>query len=233
MLKTEGKLNLELPISGSLQDPQFDLGGLITQVVGALLKKAITSPFSLLTAAFGGDRGNGNGKGHGAGGGGDDLAYVDFAPGAADIGAAGEKKLDSVAKALLDRPAIRIEMASRLDAKKDVEALKRAALKRKVEAAGSLKTALEREGLLPAVGKNAPKDSKAPAPKELSTEEMEALLLTRIEVARELKGLSQQRSIVQAYLVGKGQLPAERILLTADTPPPEKAQLSRVEFTLK
>lgn len=234
---SKGQINLELPISGSLQDPQFDLGGLITQVVGSLLKKAITSPFSLLTAAFGGGGGGGGGNGQAANGApsGDDLAYVDFAPGAADIGAAAEKKLDSVAKALLDRPAIRIEMASRLDAKKDVEALKRAALKRKVEAAGSLKAALEREGLVPAVAKDAPKDAKAPAPKELSAEEMEALLLTRIEVGdEELKGLAQQRADgVKAYLVGK-QLPAERILMAAaDTPPPEKAQLSRVEFTLK
>jgi len=232
---SKGQINLELPISGSLQDPQFDLGGLITQVVGALFKKAITSPFSLLTAAFGGGGGGGNGNGQGAQGG-DDLAYVDFAPGAADIGAAGEKKLDAVAKALLDRPAIRIEMAPRIDAKKDGEALKRAALKRKVGAAGSLKAALEREGLVKAAAKDAPKDAKAPAPKELSVEEMEALLLTRIEVSdEELKGLAQRRAEqVKSYLVGKGQLPAERILLAAaDTPAPEKAQLSRVEFTLK
>lgn len=234
---SKGQINLELPISGSLQDPQFDLGGLITQVVGALLKKAITSPFSLLTAAFGGGGGKGNGSGNGVNGasGGDDLAYVDFAPGAAALDAADEKKLDTVAKALLDRPAIRIEMAPRLDAKKDVEALKRVALKRKVEAAGSLKTALEREGLLQAVAKDAPKDAKGPPPKELSAEEMEVLLLTRIAVGdEELKGLSQQRAdSVKAYLVGK-QLTAERILVAAaDTPPPQKAQLSRVEFTLK
>jgi hypothetical protein len=235
---SKGQINLELPISGSLQDPQFDLGGLITQVVGALLKKAITSPFSLLTAAFGGGGGKDTGTGSGANGapGGDDLAYVDFDPGLAAMDAADEKKLDTVAKALLDRPAIRIEMATRVDTKKDGDALQRAALKRKVEAAGSLRTALEREGLLKAIAKDAPKDAKEPAPKELSPEEMEALLLTRIVVGdEELKGLSRQRAEqVKTYLVGKGQLPAERILVaTAGTPTPEGAQLSRVEFTLK
>src|SRR5687767_2450246 len=234
---SKGQINLELPISGSLQDPQFDLGGLITQVVGALLKRALTNPFSLLTAAFGGaSKGSGSGQAANAAPGGDDLAYVDFDPGLAAMDAADEKKLDTVAKALLDRPAIRIEMATRVDAKKDGDALKRAAMTRKVEAAGSLRTALEREGLVKAVAKDASKDAKEPAPKELSPEEMEALLLTRIVISdEELKGLSRQRAEqVKTYLVGKGQLPAERILVaTAGTPPPEGAQLSRVEFTLK
>ncbi len=228
---SKGQINLELPISGSLQDPQFDLGGLITQVVGALLKKALTNPFSLLTAAFGGaGKGNGSGNGQAAAGAtGDDLAFVDFAPGAADMDAADEKKLDTVAKALLDRPAIRIEMAPRLDAKKDSEAIKQATLVRKVESAGSLKTLFEREGLAKPTEKGVP-------PKELSAAEMETLLLARIEVGEEdLKGLSRRRAEqVRNYLVAKGQLPAERILVAAaDASQAEKAQLSRVEFTLK
>ena len=238
---SKGQIDLELPISGSLQDPQFDLGGLITQVVGSLLKKALTSPFSLLTAAFGG---GGNGNGQAAGG--EDLAYVDFAPGAADIGAAGEKKLDTVAKALLDRPAIRIEMAPRVDGKKDLDALKRASLVSKVRAAKGagdvkvedaeysryLKAAFEREGLGKADVKA---DGKAPA-QERSVAEMESMLLARIEVSdAELVALAQRRAeTVKSYLVGKGQLPAERILLAStDASAPEKAQVSRVDFTLK
>ncbi|HEX7402700.1 MAG TPA: DUF748 domain-containing protein, partial [Usitatibacter sp.] len=112
---SKGEINLELPISGSLDDPQFAIGALITQVVSGLLKKALTAPFSLLTAAFGG--GDGNAKG------GEDLAFVEFEPGRDEIGAAGQKKLDAVAKALLDRPAIHLEMAASWDAQKDAQAL--------------------------------------------------------------------------------------------------------------
>ncbi len=101
---SKGQINLELPISGSLADPQFDIGGLISQVVGNLLKKAITAPFSLLTAAFGG---GGGGSGAAGGGAGEDLAYVEFDPGRDEIGDAGQKKLEKVSKALLDRPAPR------------------------------------------------------------------------------------------------------------------------------
>jgi uncharacterized protein involved in outer membrane biogenesis len=214
---SKGQIELELPINGSLEDPQFDIGGLIAQVVGSLLKKAITSPFSLLAAAFGGSSGDG-GK---ATAGGDDLAFVDFEPGAAEIDAADQKKLDAVAKALLDRPAIRIEMAPRLDPEKDLEALKRAGLTRKVESAGSLKTAFEREGF--------PK-------KELPASEMETLLLAKIEVGEEeMSGLAQRRAErVKSYLLEKGQLPAERVLVAAgEAPAAGGAQSSRVDFTLK
>ncbi len=65
---------------------------------------------------------------------------------------------------------------------------------------------------------------------------MEALLLERIEVGDgELKALAQRRAErVKGYLVSKGQLPAERILVAAaDATAPEKANQSGVEFTLK
>jgi hypothetical protein len=257
-------ISVELPISGSLEDPQFDIGGLITQVVGSLFKRAITSPFSLLTAAFGGNGGSGTAAS--AGDGGEELAFVQFDPGRDEIGAAGQKKLDTVAKALLDRPAIRIEMAARIDAEKDLRALKQAALLAKVKAAKRsalaaggkpapdsaeitveeaeypryLKAAFEREKIPRPAAKEAAKenakDGKEAAPKELTVAEMEALLLDRIEVGDDaLKALALRRSEqVKSYLVGKGQLPAERVLIAAaETTAPEKAHQSRVEFTLK
>jgi uncharacterized protein involved in outer membrane biogenesis len=225
---SKGQIDLELPINGSLEDPQFDIGGLIMQVVGNLLKKAITSPFSLLAAAFGGG-GDGNGSDATASVSGDDLAFVDFAPGAAEIDADDQKKLDAVARALLDRPAIKIEMAPRVDLAKDLDALKRAGLAKKVESAGSLKTLYEREGLAK------PAEKGAPPPKELSPAEMEALLLAKILVSEEeMNGLARQRAErVRGYLVEKGNLPAERILMASAPGTAEGGQLGRVDFTLK
>lgn len=232
---SKGAINLELPISGSLDDPQFEVGALISQVVVNLLKKAITSPFSLLTAAMGGGGGGVGGKDGASGG--DDLAFVEFAPGREEIGASGQKKLDSISKALLDRPAIRIEMAPRVDPDKDLDALKRAALRAKVAAAKGgpvseaeypqyLKAAFERE-----------KFPKRDDGKERSTQEMEALLLERITVGEEeLRALGQRRAEqVKDYLVAKGQLPAERVLLAtaAEAPAGDKAGSGRVDFTLR
>jgi hypothetical protein len=265
---SKGVIDVDLPITGSLEDPQFDIGGLITQVVGSLFKKAITAPFSLLTAAFsgGGGGGQGSGSANGAAGGGEDLAFVQFEPGRDEIGAAGEKKLDTVGKALLDRPAIRIEMAGHTDAQKDLAALKRAALLAKVKAAKSaatanggkaaaagadvaldeaeyaryLRAAFEAEKIPRPASPEAPKenakDGKAAPAKELSVAEMESLLLERVVVGdEEMKALAARRAErVKAYLVDRGKLPAERILVAAaDSGAPEKAHQSRVEFTLK
>lgn len=244
---SKGQINLELPISGSLEDPQFEIGALITQVVSSLLKRAITSPFSLLTAAFGGG-GGGNGTGGSGDGaaGGDDLAYVAFDPGRSEIGPAGEKKLDQLSKALLDRPAIKLEMAGRVDAEKDLAALKRAALQAKVKAAKGgelaegeypryLKVVFEREFPPKPPARDAPKEKDA-TPKEIPVEAMEAQLLERIAVSEDvLRALGTQRAEqVKGYLVGKGQLPAERVLVAAAAPEPADAKAqARVDFTLR
>jgi uncharacterized protein involved in outer membrane biogenesis len=239
---SKGAINLELPISGSLSDPQFEVGALISQVVVNLLKKAVTSPFSLLSAALGGAGGGAGADGKGAANGGsaDDLAFVDFAPGRADIGPAGEKKLDSLSRALLDRPAISLEMAAGVDAKKDLAAMKRAALDAQVKAAKGgdvaeaeypryLKAVYEAQKL----PKPPPKDGKA---QELSVAEMESALLDRIQIGdAELNALAARRSEqVKTYLVGKGQLPAQRVVIAAaSATPATKEQLARVDFTLR
>ena len=50
----QGEIDLNLPVEGDLDDPQFSLGDVIVKVVVNLITKAVTSPFSLLGAAFGG-----------------------------------------------------------------------------------------------------------------------------------------------------------------------------------
>ena len=252
---SKGAINLELPISGSLDDPQFEIGGMIAQVMEALLKKAITSPFSLLMGASGGG---------GAGSAGDsskDLAFVDFKAGSDEIGPETGKKLDAVAKALLDRPAIKIELASRADPESDLPALKQAALAREVKEAKRsalaakgqavpagheitlegdeysryLKLVFEGEKRANPVPKE--KAQKETAPKEPSVAQMEAYLLERIAIAPEdLAALATRRSeAVKSYLVEKGHLPPERVLVASsgESAPQQDNHESRVELTLK
>ena len=51
---SRGNIDINLPISGSLDDPEFSVGGIVVRVVLNLVVKAVTSPFSLLASAFGG-----------------------------------------------------------------------------------------------------------------------------------------------------------------------------------
>ena len=115
MLKDrDGVIHLDLPIEGTLDDPKFSVWGIIVQVVVNLVTKAATAPFALLGAL--------------AGGGGEQLAYVEFAPGRAEISTAAETKLRSLSKALADRPGLKLDAAGRAVPELDRDGLKRAAL---------------------------------------------------------------------------------------------------------
>ncbi len=95
---SDGVIDLDLPISGSLNDPQFSLGPVIFKAIINLIGKAITAPFTLLARAFGGDAGQ-------------DLSQVVFAPGSAALNAKARTQLDKVAKALADRPGLKLTVA--------------------------------------------------------------------------------------------------------------------------
>ena len=76
---SKGVIDLDLPISGSLNDPEFRIGPIIFKVIVNLIGKALTSPFALLASALGGD---------------EDLDHVSFAPGSAELSASARKGLD-------------------------------------------------------------------------------------------------------------------------------------------
>ena len=110
---SRGVIDIQLPISGSLDDPQFSVGGLIVRVIVNLITKAITAPFALLAAVFGG---------------GEELSTVPFAYGVAAIGADAQKRIDTLGKALADRPGLKLDIGGRADPAADREALRRAAV---------------------------------------------------------------------------------------------------------
>lgn len=97
-----GVIDINLPISGSLNDPQFSVGGIVIKLIGNLLLKAVTSPFSLIAGAAGG-------------GSGPDLSAVEFKPGTATMTDASAAGLDKVAKALADRPALQMTITGSAD----------------------------------------------------------------------------------------------------------------------
>lgn len=243
---SKGQINLELPVSGSLDDPQFDISALAMQVFGTLLKKAVTSPFSLLAAALGGNGGKEGGKAGDPG----DLAYVDFEPGAADLAGPARGKLESLVRALRERPGLKLELIPAVDEARDAEALRRAELARRLEAlrsagkaaaddAALLRLLAEREQVLPvAAPAKDPKDAKGASAgtaegKTPSAAELEALLLARIAIGEaELAELARRRGDgARGFLVAEGRLPPERVVVgTAGEDAPDA---TRVSFSLR
>ncbi len=91
----EGVIELDLPVNGSLDDPQFKLAPIIWKVFVNILEKAVTAPFALLGSLFGG---------------GPDLQFIDFEPGAADLDSTAMAKAQALLKALSDRPQLKVDV---------------------------------------------------------------------------------------------------------------------------
>jgi len=114
-----GVIDIDLPIAGSLDDPQFRIWPAVLKVLGNLVVKAVTAPFSLLASAFGG---------------GDELSRIDFAPGAASLDATAQKWLATLGQALRERPGISFEIEGGADPGQDREGLRRFLYERKLKA---------------------------------------------------------------------------------------------------
>lgn len=106
-----GKIVLDVPVEGNLNDPEFRVSRVVWRVIGNLLTKAAVSPFALLGSMFGG--------------GGEELAYQQFAPGATELLASEQSKLETMVKALKNRPGLSVAVEGGYDGTVDAYALKR------------------------------------------------------------------------------------------------------------
>ncbi|MBA3478092.1 MAG: DUF748 domain-containing protein [Lautropia sp.] len=117
---SRGEIDVSLPISGSLNDPQFSIGGIIRNAIVNLLTRVITSPFSALASAFG-DRSA-------------ELSFVEFRPGTAGLTEESINRLQTIAKALVERPALKLEIAGRVDPQAEHDAIQRQRLDARLKA---------------------------------------------------------------------------------------------------
>ncbi|HEY1147906.1 MAG TPA: DUF748 domain-containing protein, partial [Pseudoduganella sp.] len=114
-----GVIDINVPIGGSLDDPQFSIGGIVLKIIGNAIMKTVTAPFAFIGSLFGGS--------------GEELSTLDFDSGRAVVLPAGEGKLKSLAKALTERPGLKLDITGRYDAS-ELDALKQASLERKLRA---------------------------------------------------------------------------------------------------
>ena len=115
----EGKIVLDVPVEGNLDDPKFHVGKVVTRAIMDILTKVATSPFSLIGAAFGG--------------GGEELGYEDFVPGSAKLTSDDDQKLETLVKALYDRPALSLEISGSDDLVADKDGLQRVFLEERLQ----------------------------------------------------------------------------------------------------
>ncbi|MBC3861832.1 DUF748 domain-containing protein [Undibacterium jejuense] len=238
----QGRIAINLPISGSLSDPQFSVGGIIFKVFVNLITKAVTSPFAILGSMFGGS---------------EELSYVEFNPGLAVLTPPAMAKLDNLAKALNHRSGLKLDIVGRVDPESDGVGVRKTVLESKLRDAKwrelhqkdrSIKladielNADDRNKYLQIVYQaekfDKPRNLIGMA-KTLQTPEAEALILKNMSVSEDdLRVLAQQREdVVRDYLENTGKVQRDRLYLIApkldSSGIKDKGASNRVDFSLK
>ena len=93
----DGKISIELPVTGDLNNPQFSVMPIVWQTLRNLIVKAAAAPFKLIGGLV-------------SGGGSQDLGTVSFAPGSSELNKDAEAALVKLSQALKERPALRLEI---------------------------------------------------------------------------------------------------------------------------
>jgi hypothetical protein len=243
----DGVIELDIPVNGSLDDPQFKLAPIIWKVFVNILEKAVTAPFALLGSLFGG---------------GPDLQFIDFEPGAADLDSGATTKVQTILKALSERPQLKIDVPIAVVESLDRPLLIDAQLKSQLHAAQSAAAAAKKsisatmpfEQLEPPVRldilsqlyqKNFGAEPKYPdavtaikAKPDLTAAKIDYLtgeLRGHITVGEtELTALGQQRaSNLQQVLLQDKQIDPERVFLVANDKAKSEGGKVRLELSLK
>jgi len=214
-----GRIDIDMPVRGDMSEPDFRYGKVVLNALVNLITKVAASPFSALGGLVGG--------------GGDDLQFIEFKAGSGELEETEQQKIASIAKALQERPALRVEVIGTADPAQDRDALALQKMNAEVlrrftrggtknsQAAPSPEREFELLSDLYAekVGKQPMKREEAPGGKVvervLTVDELRSQLLPAMAVEEsELRSLAQSRAkAVRDRLVVQGQLPEENVFL--------------------
>lgn len=218
---TEGKISIELPVSGDLNNPQFSVMPIVWQTLRNLVLRAAQAPFKFIGGLI-------------AGGGSEDLGNVAFAPGSSELSGDAQSSLDKLASALKERPELRLEIEGTSAQSSDGPLIAQQRLDREYQA--TWYKILQRRGdkvpanasmlvvddsdkpaMLEGIYRNRLKQQPPAEWEQLGRDERttklrEAVIKSWAESAPLLRTLGQERaSSIKDYLVDKGKLEDDRV----------------------
>ncbi|MBT8768679.1 DUF748 domain-containing protein [Metapseudomonas boanensis] len=218
----EGKIDIELPVAGNLNDPQFSVAPIIWQTLRNLILRAVQAPFKFVAGLVEGGT--------------EELGQVPFNAGSSELESDAQRNLDTLANALKERPALRLEIEGLSAKAADGPLLAEQRLEREYQST-YYKIAQRRGDKVPAEAKQieVPDDEKAPMLEgiyrsrlkqqpptewaELDGEQraaklQEAVLANWAQSDLLLRQLAQARAAsIKDYLVDRGGLADERVYL--------------------
>jgi len=222
---SRGVIDVDIPVRGDLNDPEFRFGSLIGRALLNLVAKIATSPFRALSGLAGGAE--------------EQLSYVVFQPGESTLAGAEQEKLTRLAAALAERPGLRLEIRGSAAPTEDRRILAELALRERLagQEGGAPRTAKaapatperlldlyrevfhqDPEALLAPVPEQGRKAAAAIDPRLVQA--AHERLLTAMDVTEEdLRELARARAdAIRDFLVARAGMQVERIfLLDIDT----------------
>jgi hypothetical protein len=246
-----GVIDLNLPMTGSLDDPHFSIWPLVWKVLVNVIVKAATSPFALL--------------GHLVGGG-EHMNMVEFPAGSAALDKPAQDQLAALAKALQQRPQLKLDVPIVFSKTLDGAQLARAQLqqellarvagtregKRHPDTAGEVALAdpqqhfkLLVEQFHADLGKGVPLPPSAVAvadakrketpPYKAAISELDAALLAHLQPQPgDLDALGKERAEnIQHALLAAGQIDPGRVFIVNAAPKPDSGETVKAELALR
>ena len=250
-----GVIDLNLPVTGTLDDPKFRIGPIVWQVIKNIFVKVVSAPFSFIGSLFAGA---------------DEAQFVDFSPGSAVLTDSAQKSLPILAKALTERQGVNLDISAGTLVELDIAALSEQQFQQAVSAVLSKKgkappayASLEPKQQIAALeelykaqfGKKPdnPKAEVAPeaadakavadaswkekraAKKSADVEWLEAQLKPKFQASdAELVALGKARGeAVQAALLSSGELDPTRVFLATNISLKEFEGKVRMELAMK
>ncbi|MCU0788979.1 MAG: hypothetical protein MUC91_12495 [Verrucomicrobia bacterium] len=219
-----GVIELDVPVEGDLDDPEFRLGRVIGRTIMITLTKMFTSPFSLLGGLVGGS--------------GEEMSSFAFDPGRSSLSPGATNGLKKLSLALYERPGLEVDIQGSVAPGIDGLALKKQKLNRLLQQkrweelresaraetrpedlvlSPDIRTAVLRSYYIQIFPEEARSSRPAPGLEETAYNRMTDILLDRIEITEaDFRQLAAARAqSVKTWLIEMGGVAPERLFLTA------------------
>ena len=217
-----GVIDLAVPVSGDVDDPEFALGDVIFSTLLNIIAKAVTAPFTLLAGLVGSE---------------DDLQSVTFPSGSSEIDETAETKLTDLHGALVQRPGLTLVISGRIHPRADREYLQNKQLRSELIAGGLSESDWDARGQqwtqaisarYELLGINSTEGELPSLPEQVK------LVSGSIAIPdKRLEALAEERAVAtKRYLVNEAQLPADRAVIEKFDIDDERNLFSGVELDI-
>jgi hypothetical protein len=215
-----GVIDLAVPVSGNLDDPQFSLGSVIGKAFVNLITKAVTAPFNLLASLVGSE---------------ENLERVTYPAGSATLDERGQLKLSQLAEALSQRPELSLVIKGRFNPQTDRANLQMAALEQELLAEGLTQDDIDRrtDAWISAVERRYTGLGRSAEETPTLSQQADAVLAAIPVSDDALADLALQRATeAKTFLVTEAGVEADRAVIDSVDPADEANRISGIEFSI-